>query len=130
MLSLALLVLLLYLASTPTAGGFQINHRTLVIGRSRPSIHLPQENHVNTNSFAFKKTVSLQSQKSNGDGPKPEGTTNIQDGSPLGVAIVCLGGGLVTFGGDNFSDIPIWAVLIAASTAAGVERFLRYLRDQ
>ena len=82
--------------------------------------------------------------------------TKIDDGSPLGVAIVLLGGAwvvlgdsdggsstgdaqlslppfvasILSFGGDGggngSTDGRIWAVFITASVAAGISRLVRY----
>ena len=57
----------------------------------------------------------------------------IDDGSPLGVAIVLLGGAWVVLGdGDvgggtsGTTDGRIWAVFATASVAAGISRLVRY----
>lgn len=49
-------------------------------------------------------------------------TTPIEDGSPLGVGIVIIGGSLVVFGEQ---DIPVWVVFATASIAAGISRLIR-----
>ena len=77
--------------------------------------------------------------------------TQIDDGSPLGVAIVVLGGSWVALGGGQ--DVPqlpssvmdgvggsysgstdddalIWAVFATASVAAGISRLVRYYWDK
>jgi len=55
--------------------------------------------------------------------------TKIDDGSPLGVAIVLLGGSWLVLGGrDGVGDggDGIWAVFATASVAAGISRLVRY----
>ena len=49
-------------------------------------------------------------------------TTPIEDGSPLGVGIVIIGGSLIVFGEQ---DIPVWVVFATASIAAGISRLIR-----
>ncbi|KAL7496468.1 hypothetical protein ACHAWT_007148, partial [Skeletonema menzelii] len=61
--------------------------------------------------------------------------TKIDDGSPLGVAIVGIGGLLYTKGGDTFSFLQdssnaVWIILATASTAAGLSRLVRYINDK
>jgi hypothetical protein len=71
--------------------------------------------------------------------------TKIDDGSPLGVAIVAIGGLLYSdplglFSGDNNNnpflsllqqDNSAWIIILAtASTAAGLERLFRYMSDK
>lgn len=62
--------------------------------------------------------------------------TKIDDGSPLGVAIVGIGGLLYTKGGDTFSFLQqqdsnaVWIILATASTAAGLSRLIRYINDK
>lgn len=66
--------------------------------------------------------------------------TKIDDGSPLGVAIVGIGGLLYSKGGDFFSfdflqdssnnNNAVWIILATASTAAGLSRLVRYLNDK
>lgn len=81
-------------------------------------------------SVFFRNALSLQSQTNNKDSKQASGYTQVEDGSPLGVAIVVLGGSLVVFGGDNFENVPVWVVFVVASTAAGVARLIRYLQDK
>ena len=53
--------------------------------------------------------------------------TKIDDGSPLGVAIVVLGGSFLAFSGSESVDpTSIWIVFASASIAAGLSRLLRY----
>lgn len=62
--------------------------------------------------------------------------TKIDDGSPLGVAIVGIGGLLYTKGSDTFSFLQqqdsnaVWIILATASTAAGLSRLIRYINDK
>lgn len=77
--------------------------------------------------------------------------TQIEDGSPLGVAIVVLGGSWLAFadgqdvpqlpfsmmdgvvggfGGSSTDDVRIWAVFATASLAAGISRLVRYYWDK
>ena len=65
--------------------------------------------------------------------------TKIDDGSPIGVAIVGIGGLLYSKGGDYFSfdflqdssnNNAVWIILATASTAAGLSRLVRYLNDK
>lgn len=49
-------------------------------------------------------------------------TTPIEDGSPLGVGIVIIGGSSIVFGEQ---DIPVWVVFATASIAAGISRLIR-----
>ncbi|KAL7547362.1 hypothetical protein ACHAWF_010678 [Thalassiosira exigua] len=60
--------------------------------------------------------------------------TRVEDGSPLGVAVVALGS-LVVLGGDDESwreptSASAWIVFAAASVTAGLARLTRYLRDK
>ena len=57
------------------------------------------------------------------EGKSPQKSTPIEDGSPLGVAVVVLGGSYVVFGEQ---DIPVWIVFVTASIAAGISRLIRY----
>mmetsp|Transcript_9041 Transcript_9041/g.14948 ORF Transcript_9041/g.14948 Transcript_9041/m.14948 type:complete len:145 (+) Transcript_9041:38-472(+) len=66
---------------------------------------------------------------------KERAYTKIDDGSPLGVAIVGIGGLLYTTGGDTFSFLQdssnaVWIILATASTAAGLSRLVRYINDK
>eukprot|EP00985_Skeletonema_marinoi_P000867 scaffold354_cov67-Skeletonema_marinoi.AAC.1 len=63
--------------------------------------------------------------------------TKIDDGSPLGVAIVGIGGLLYSKGGDTFSFLQqqdssnvVWIILATASTAAGLSRLVRYISEK
>ena len=71
----------------------------------------------------------------NDDLEKERTYTKIDDGSPLGVAIVGIGGLLYTKGGDTFSFLQdssnaVWIILATASTAAGLSRLVRYINDK
>mmetsp|Transcript_38309 Transcript_38309/g.46255 ORF Transcript_38309/g.46255 Transcript_38309/m.46255 type:complete len:148 (-) Transcript_38309:206-649(-) len=52
----------------------------------------------------------------------------VEDGSPLGIAIVVLGGSFVVFGDETF-NVPLWVIFATASTAVGIARLIRYLQD-
>ena len=62
------------------------------------------------------------------DEKKKTGYTPISDGSPIGLAIVALGGAYVVFGQPqdtgSLPEISVWAIFLTASLAAGVERLL------
>lgn len=64
--------------------------------------------------------------KKAGDTPK---YNRVEDGSPIGVAIVIVGFSLLAFGDDLLSDVPWWVVPVTASTAAGITRLIKYLRE-
>jgi len=71
--------------------------------------------------------------KNNNDNSKEKvskSSTVVEDGSPLGVAIVVLGGSFVVLGNDTIDEnrIPVWAVFATASIAAGLSRLIRYIR--
>jgi hypothetical protein len=112
-------VLALVVTVEPTVLAFQKNYPAL--GRSRFPLIAPGKAAL---PCTFRDTVLLQNGKSNRDEKVAEvGTANytkVEDGSPLGVAIVVLGGSLVVFGGDELSKIPVWAVFVTASVAAGL----------
>ncbi len=89
---------------------------------------------------------SLLAKNTNGNNEENKRTyTKIDDGSPLGVAIVAIGGLLYSdplglFSGDNNNnpfvsllqqDNSAWIIILTtASTAAGLERLFRYLSDK
>ena len=83
-------------------------------------------------------TITLHANKKDKENDVKERTyTKIDDGSPIGVAIVLLGLlGNIYFPGslsaiDYFADETyVWIVLATASTAAGLARLLRYYRDK
>lgn len=59
--------------------------------------------------------------------------TKIEDGSPLGVAIVLIGS-LLIFSGDESAQAPtsssVWIVFATASFAAGLARLIRYMKNK
>ena len=69
-----------------------------------------------------------------GSKAKKDAYAGVEDGSPLGVAIVLLGSLLVFGSGDDAlrsPDSPApWIVLATASAAAGLARLFRYFRDK
>ena len=79
--------------------------------------------------FAGKKGADDGSQAK-----KREAYAGVEDGSPLGVAIVLLGSLLVFGSGDDALRAPEspapWIVLATASAAAGLARLFRYFRDK
>ena len=83
-------------------------------------------------------TITLHANKKDKENDVKERTyTKIDDGSPIGVAIVLLGLlGNIYFPGslsaiDYFTDEKyVWIVLATASTAAGLARLLRYCKDK
>jgi hypothetical protein len=66
--------------------------------------------------------ITMYSHRDDKDRPK---YNTVEEGSPLGVAIVVMGGSLLVFGGDGIPEVPVWVVLVAASTAAGISRLVR-----
>lgn len=123
---LALLLLLSYSAAFigPHSSSF-----TLVPHRQSNQ----NQNIASITSFGVKN-----SNKNNNDADDSESKrtyTKIDDGSPLGVAIVGIGGLLYTKGGDTFSFLQdssnaVWIILATASTAAGLSRLVRYINDK
>lgn len=105
-------------------------------------------------SVALHKPVSKQQQltvssllakNTNGNEENERTYTKIDDGSPLGVAIVAIGGLLYSdplglFSGDINNnpfvsllqqDNSAWIIILTtASTAAGLERLFRYMSDK
>ncbi|KAL7530852.1 hypothetical protein ACHAXR_003711 [Thalassiosira sp. AJA248-18] len=65
----------------------------------------------------------------NDDVEKTQYTSTVEDGSPIGVAIVLIGS-LLIFGGDESLQAPssssVWIVFATASIAAGLARLIRY----
>ena len=72
---------------------------------------------------------------------KKSGYTPISDGSPIGVAVVALGGAYVVFFGDQQQDststgslllpeISVWTIFLTASLAAGIERLINLQQQQ
>jgi hypothetical protein len=122
-------LLAIVVTAEPTVLAFQKNYPAL--GRSRFPPKAPGKA---APPCTFRDAVLLQKGKSNRDEKVAElrtaNYTKVEDGSPLGVAIVVLGGSLVVFGGDELSKIPVWAVFVTASVAAGLSRLVRFLRDK
>ena len=107
-------------------------------------------------SFSESLTRLSLSNKGNDDPTDDTSTsaknyTQIEDGSPLGVAIVVIGGLWLAFGdgqdvprlpfgmmdgvggsysGSTDDDALIWAVFATASVAAGISRLVRYYSDK
>ena len=94
--------------------------------------------HIHVHERISSATITLSAKKDEENDTKKERTyTKIDDGSPIGVAIVLLGLlGNIYFPGalsaiNFFSDEKyVWIVLATASTAAGLARLLRYYRDK
>lgn len=83
-----------------------------------------------TVNFAKKKGSS-----NNDDAEKKtEERKPVEDGSPLGVAIVLIGSLIIFNGEDSSHQEPasssVWIVFATASIAAGLARLVRYLRDK
>jgi len=70
------------------------------------------------------------------DGSSPKGTSSVEDGSPLGVAIVVVGGFLTlqleekTDSVAAWDESYIWVVFCTASIAAGLSRLVRYFNTK
>ena len=75
------------------------------------------------------------------DDEKKKNYTPISDGSPIGVAVVALGGAYVVFFGDQQQDststgslllpeISVWTIFLTASLAAGIERLINLQRNK
>ena len=115
----------------------------------------PWHAHFNEDIFRRRerRSVSLRSKQNDDQIDTSTNTktyTQIDDGSPLGVAIVVLGGIWVALGdgqdmflpfgmmggvggsydGSTTGDVRIWAVFATASIAAGISRLVRYYRDK
>ena len=94
--------------------------------------------HIHDYERISSTTITLHAKTDEENDIKKERTyTKIDDGSPVGVAIVLLGLlGNIYFPGilstiNFFSDEKyVWIVLATASTAAGLARLLRYYRDK
>ena len=122
---LALLLLLSYSAA------FIGPHSSFVVPHRQQANQ--NQNIASITSFGVKN-----SNKNNNDADDSESKrtyTKIDDGSPLGVAIVGIGGLLYTKGGDTFSFLQdssnaVWIILATASTAAGLSRLVRYINDK
>jgi hypothetical protein len=93
----------------------------------------PPTNNVASNNARHATRRKLAKKDNNNDASREIGGrryTKIEDGSPLGVAIVVLGS-LFLLGSDSVDasdpagDSPIWIVFATASVAAGVSRLVR-----
>jgi len=128
--ALALLVLSSYYSSAFV--GPQSSF-TLVPHRQQANQFLPQE--ITSNTSLRAKNSNNKNNKNSNDNLESKRTyTKIDDGSPLGVAIVGIGGLLYSKGGDTFSFLQqqdssnvVWIILATASTAAGLSRLVRYI---
>ena len=123
----------------------------------RPSLRSPQScARLNEDSSHRRERSSLALRSNQNDDQtetsnSAKNFTQIDDGSPLGVAIVVLGGSWVAFadgqdmtqlpfsliggvvggyGGGGDDDVRIWAVFATASVAAGISRLIRYYWDK
>lgn len=126
--ALALLVLSSYSSAFVGPHSF-----TLVPHRQQANQFLPQE--ITSNTSLRAKNSNNKNNKNSNDNLESKRTyTKIDDGSPLGVAIVGIGGLLYSKGGDTFSFLQqqdssnvVWIILATASTAAGLSRLVRYI---
>lgn len=131
--ALALLIILLSQPYSSAAFGGYSQHRSLALHKL-----VPKQQQLTASHLLAKNT--------NGNNEENKRTyTKIDDGSPLGVAIVAIGGLLYSdplglFSGDNNNnpfvsllqqDNSAWIIILTtASTAAGLERLFRYLSDK
>ena len=129
--ALALLIILLSQPYSSAAFGGYSQHQNV-------ALHKQRQQQLTVSLFLAKNT--------NGNNEENKRTyTKIDDGSPLGVAIVAIGGLLYSdplglFSGDNNNnpfvsllqqDNSAWIIILAtASTAAGLERLFRYMSDK
>ena len=88
-------------------------------------------NHPDDQVFRIAKMKLMGSKHSDDQKKKKRVPTKIEDGSPLGVAIVVLGS-LYVIGSENFDtespagDSPaVWVIFATASIAAGISRLIR-----
>mmetsp|Transcript_19420 Transcript_19420/g.33108 ORF Transcript_19420/g.33108 Transcript_19420/m.33108 type:complete len:152 (-) Transcript_19420:660-1115(-) len=132
--ALALLVLSSYYSSAFV--GPQSSF-TLVPHRQQANQFLPQELTGGITSLNAKNSNNKNNKNSNDNLESKITYTKIDDGSPLGVAIVGIGGLLYSKGGDTFSFLQqqdssdvVWIILATASTAAGLSRLVRYISDK
>ena len=118
------LLILAFLTFAVTMKGCEsllFERRTAAVGIQKVSSSLPPPSYIN---FQRQNLVLSYGKSDQADGEKnPQKSTPIEDGSPLGVAIVVLGGSYVVFGEQ---DIPVWIVFVTASIAAGISRLIRY----
>jgi len=96
-------------------------------GRSR---HPERERALSRPLFAGKNDGG-----SNSNNMEEKKYTKVEDGSPLGVAIVLIGS-LIIFGSEDGSSLQsntspsVWIVFATASTAAGLARLFRYFKEK
>jgi hypothetical protein len=134
----ALALLIILLCSQPYSsaafGGYSQHQKNVALHKL-----VPKQQQLTLSS-------SLLAKNTNGSNEENKRTyTKIDDGSPLGVAIVAIGGLLYSdplglFSGDHNNnplvsllqqDNSAWIIILTtASTAAGLERLFRYMRDK
>lgn len=93
--------------------------------------------HCLTNERTPKTPTALFANKKDAgsDNTDTEAYAGVEDGSPLGVAIVLVGS-LIVFGSGDDSALQnpespsVWIVFVTASVAAGLARLFRYFRDR
>jgi hypothetical protein len=131
--ALALLVLSSYSSAFVGPHSFT----TLVPYRQHATQFLPPQEIASITSLRAKNSNNKNNKNSNDNLESKRTYTKIDDGSPLGVAIVGIGGLLYTKGGDTFSFLQqqdssnvVWIILATASTAAGLSRLVRYISDK
>lgn len=132
--ALALLIILLSRPYSAAAfGGYSQHQKNVALHKL-----VPKQQQLTASHLLAKNT--------NGNNEENKRTyTKIDDGSPLGVAIVAIGGLLYSdplglFSGDNNNnpfvsllqqDNSAWIIILTtASTAAGLERLFRYMSDK
>eukprot|EP00984_Skeletonema_dohrnii_P015167 scaffold6499_cov96-Skeletonema_dohrnii-CCMP3373.AAC.2 len=131
--ALALLVLSSYSSAFVGPHSF-----TLVPYRQQANQFLPPQEITGGITSLRAKNGNNKNNSNSDDGLESKRTyTKIDDGSPLGVAIVGIGGLLYSKGGDTFSFLQqqdssnvVWIILATASTAAGLSRLGRYISDK
>mmetsp|Transcript_16074 Transcript_16074/g.38584 ORF Transcript_16074/g.38584 Transcript_16074/m.38584 type:complete len:153 (-) Transcript_16074:284-742(-) len=136
------LCLLTIILARPTchADAFVCHDRNRALIRQSSSRARRSQSFPSIMSYTPIAHVALFSEKDDND--KREKTTKerhytrVEDGSPLGVAIVALGS-LVIFGSEQDESLgspdssSVWIVFATASIAAGVARLIRYYsRDE
>jgi hypothetical protein len=83
----------------------------------------------------FAKNSNNNSSNKHNNNVEEKEYTKVEDGSPIGVAIVLIGS-LIIFGsgGEESLQSPssssVWIVFVTASTAAGLARLYRYTREK
>ena len=114
-----------------------LSYSAAFIGPHSSSFTLVPHRQANQNqNIASITSLGVKNGNNNADDSESKRAyTKIDDGSPLGVAIVGIGGLLYTKGGDTFSFLQdssnaVWIILATASTAAGLSRLVRYINDK